>query len=491
MATYKHIFCNFATTKAARLMIIGREKERNILKEAYNSEYSEFVAVYGRRRIGKTFLVREAFDYNFTFQHTGVYKAPLKKQLRNFRDALKMSGMKKVRIPSDWTDAFFLLAQFIKESPEGKKVIFIDEIPWLDTPRSGFLSALEYFWNSFASARKDILLIICGSATSWIINKVLKNHGGLHNRVTYRIHLQPFTLHECELYAQSMGLRASHYDLLEYYMILGGVAFYWSRLQKALSVAQNIDSMIFAESGFLHNEFNELYDSLFNEPESYIKVIETLGTIRIGMTREELVKEGGITSNGKLTRILEDLTECGFIKRMPSYGGKTKDDLIQLVDNFTIFYYKYMKENKTNDERFWSNSYNSPTRAAWCGLAFERVCFQHIPQIKSALGISGVSTHCYSWKAKRSDAAPGAQVDMVIDRADNVINLCEIKFSKAEYSISGEYIINLSNKTECFTALTKTSKSIFLTMITTCGLSHNEYWNQVQAEITAEDLFKP
>ncbi len=471
-------------------MIIGREKELNTLKEAFNSEYSEFVAVYGRRRIGKTFLVREAFDYNFTFQHTGVYKESLKKQLRNFRDALKMSGMKKVHIPTDWADAFFLLAQFIKESKEGKKVIFIDEIPWLDTPRSGFLSALEYFWNSFASARKDVLLIICGSATSWIINKVLKNHGGLHNRVTYRIHLQPFTLHECELYVQSMGLRASHYDLLEYYMILGGVAFYWSRLQKGLSVAQNIDSMIFAESGFLHNEFNELYDSLFNEPESYIKVIDTLGTIRIGMTRDELIKEGGITSNGKLTRILEDLTECGFIKRTPSYGGKAKDDLIQLVDNFTLFYYKYMKENKTNDEHFWSNSYNSSTRTAWVGLAFERVCFQHIPQIKSALGIAGVSTQCYSWKAKRSEDETGAQIDMVLDRADNVINLCEIKFSKGAYSINGEYIINLNNKIDRFIAQTQTNKSIFLTMITSNGVAHNEYWNQVQAEITAEDLFK-
>lgn len=216
---------------------------------------------------------------------------------------------------------------------EEKKVIFIDEIPWLDTPRSGFLSALEYFWNSFASARKDVLLIICGSATSWIINKVLKNHGGLHNRVTYRIHLQPFTLYECEQYAKYLGMRASHYDLIEYYMILGGVAFYWSRLDKGLSVAQNIDNMIFSETGFLHNEFNELYDSLFNEPESYLKIIHALGTIRMGMTRDELVKEGGITSNGKLTRTLEDLTECGFIKRIPSYGGKAKDDLIQLVDN--------------------------------------------------------------------------------------------------------------------------------------------------------------
>lgn len=470
-------------------MLIGREKEIKTLQQAYHSEYSEFVAVYGRRRIGKTFLVREAFNYQFAFQHTGVYKESLKKQLRNFRDALRMSGMKKAKIPTDWSDAFFQLAQFIKENKEEKKVIFIDEIPWLDTPRSGFLSALEYFWNSFASARKDVLLIICGSATSWIINKVLKNHGGLHNRVTYRIHLQPFTLYECEQYAKYLGMRASHYDLIEYYMILGGVAFYWSRLDKGLSVAQNIDNMIFSETGFLHNEFNELYDSLFNEPESYLKIIHALGTIRMGMTRDELVKEGGISSNGKLTRMLEDLTECGFIKRIPSYGGKAKDDLIQLVDNFTIFYYKYMKENLNNDEHFWSNSYNSPIRAAWTGLAFERVCFQHIPQIKQAMGIAGVATQCYSWKAKGDALSSGTQIDMVLDRRDNIINICEMKFSKGEYTITKDYAMALNNKVERFIESTKNKKTILLTMITTNGVVHNEYWNQIQCDITADKLF--
>ncbi len=372
---------------------------------------------------------------------------------------------------------------------EEKKVIFIDEIPWLDTPRSGFLSALEYFWNSFASARKDVLLIICGSATSWIINKVLKNHGGLHNRVTYRIHLQPFTLYECEQYAKYLGMRASHYDLIEYYMILGGVAFYWSRLDKGLSVAQNIDNMIFSETGFLHNEFNELYDSLFNEPESYLKIIHALGTIRMGMTRDELVKEGGITSNGKLTRTLEDLSECGFIKRIPSYGGKAKDDLIQLVDNFTIFYYKYMKENLNNDEHFWSNSYNSTIRSAWTGLAFERVCFQHIPQIKQAMGIAGVATQCYSWKAKGDALSSGTQIDMVLDRRDNIINICEMKFSKGEYTITKDYAMALNNKVERFIESTKNKKTILLTMITTNGVVHNEYWNQIQCDITADELF--
>ncbi len=470
-------------------MLIGREQELDLLKQAYNSEYSEFVAVYGRRRVGKTFLVREAFEYNFTFQHTGAYHNPLKKQLRNFRDALKLAGMSKARIPTDWNDAFYQLGQFIQHLPEGKKVIFIDEIPWLDTPRSGFVSALEYFWNSFASARKDILLIICGSATSWIINKVLKNHGGLHNRVTYRIPLQPFTLYECNLYAKSIGLKASYYDILEYYMILGGVAFYWSRLDKGKSVAQNIDNLIFSESGALHNEFNELYDSLFNEPESYIKVIETLGTIRSQMTRDELIKEGKVPGNGKLTRIIEDLQACGFIKKMP-VNKKSNGFAIQLIDNYTLFYYKYIKKNSTNDEHFWTNSYNSSVRLSWVGLAFEKVCMHHINQIKQTLGIQGVSTQIYAWKSIRKDSEPGAQIDLVIDRNDNLINLCEIKFSHNEYVISKEYDRKLAYKIGKFIEETKTKKSIHLTMITTYGVSHNEYWNRIQSEIVASDLFE-
>ncbi len=470
-------------------MIIGREHEIKELMRAYDSEYSEFVAVYGRRRVGKTFLVRETFDYKFTFQYSGVHNESYKIQLRNFRDALKLSGMKKAHIPTDWSDAFFQLGELISQSPKGKKVIFIDEMPWLDTPRSNFISALEYFWNSFASARKDVLLIICGSATSWIINKILKNHGGLHNRVTFRIHLQPFTLRECELYAKSIGIRASRYDIIEYYMVLGGVAFYWSKLNKSMSLAQNIDNLIFNKSGFLHNEFNELYDSLFSEPESYLKVIGALGTIRAGMTRSELIEEGQITSNGKLTRILEDLEECGFVKELPTLGKNKNGNVICLIDNFTLFYYKFIKKNSANDEHFWTNSYNTATRLSWVGLAFERVCFHHIPQIKNALGISGVSTQYCAWRKMGKGDEKGAQIDLILDRADNIVNICEAKFSKSEFVIDKDYSEKLDNKIEQFARCSGSEKSIHLTMISVSGVSHNEYWNQVQSEVVASDLF--
>lgn len=471
-------------------MIIGRNREQQILREAYDSEYSQFVAVYGRRRVGKTFLVRETFDYQFTFEHSGVARGNNRTQLTAFRDSLVDAGMPKSAIPSNWMEAFALLRQFIRQSPEGKKIIFIDEIPWMDAPRSNFVSALEYFWNAFASARKDILLIICGSATSWIINKVLKNHGGLHNRVTCRLHIQPFSLNECEKYVESLGMNLSRYDLLELYMVLGGIPFYWSMLQRGGSVAQNIDKLIFNESGQLHGEFNELYDSLFKNPEQYISVVVALGNAGSGMTREEIVRTCGLDGNGKTTRILEDLQECGFIKKVSSYG-RNNNATFMLIDNFTLFYLKFIKENKANDEQYWSHSYLSPVRSSWAGLAFEKVCFQHISQIKQALGISGVVTNVYSWRVGPSpDGESGAQIDMLIDRADNMVNICEMKFSKFEFVVTSEVAMNLHHKAHRFINDKGKGKSVCLTMITVYGIAKTAHWGDIQQSITADDLFK-
>lgn len=470
-------------------MLIGREKEKEELLEAYESEYSQFAAVYGRRRVGKTFLVRETFNYKFTFEHSGVANGNNRKQLRAFRDSLVEAGMKKMPIPANWMDAFGLLKQLIKQSTDVKKVIFIDEIPWMDAPHSDFFSALEFFWNAFASARKDILLIICGSATSWIINKVLKNHGGLHNRVTCRIPLQPFSLYECEKYAKSLKLNLSRYDLLELYMVFGGVPFYWSLLEKGESVAQNIDRLVFSANGKLHDEFYELYDSLFKTPEPYINVVTALGQ-GSGMNRDELVTQCDLDGNGKTTRILNDLQECGFIKKIPTFRLKNMATF-KLIDNFTLFYMKFVKENESNDERFWSHSYLSPIRTSWVGLAFERVCFQHIPQIKKALGISGVVTNVYAWRTgPTKDGEAGAQIDMLIDRADNMVNICEMKFSKNEYTVTKEDADNLYHKAKRFVENVGKGKSVSLTMITMNGISHTGHWGDIHNNVTAEDLFE-
>ena len=472
-------------------MLIGRKEEKQELLRAYNSEYSEFVAVTGRRRIGKTFLIRETFGYKFAFQHSGLANQNTRAQLKEFRQSLLRSGMKKCRVPVDWSDAFFLLSQLLDQQGDGKKVVFIDELPWMDAPRSNFVSAIEHFWNGYASARKDILLIICGSATSWIINNVFKNHGGLHNRVTYRINLAPFTLLECEQYAKSRSLSMNRFGILECYMVMGGVPFYWSLLERGKSVAQNIDSLFFSPMGKLHYEYNELYDSLFKNPQPYVNVVETLGTKRVGMTREELINEGHISNNGLLTRVLEDLEACGFIRKYNRSGTATRRDaLFQLVDNYTLFYYKFLPNLNEDEAHYWSLHTNTPIRNTWEGLAFERVCFAHISQIKQALGIAGVSAQVYSLQIRKSGAnGNGTQIDMVIERADNVVNLCEMKFSTHEYTIDKDMDDNLRNKSARLAESNKTCMAIHLTLITPFGLKDNMYQFSVQNVITIDDLF--
>lgn len=470
-------------------MLIGRIQEQKELMGAYQAAESKFVVVYGRRRVGKTYLVRQTFKEKFTFAHSGQANASLSEQLFGWCASLKDSGMAVDKMPHSWLEAFELLKDLIRQSQVRKKVIFIDELPWLDTPRSRFVNALEFFWNSWASGRDDVLLIVCGSATSWIVNKIFKNHGGLHNRVTNQIYLKPFTLNECEKYIESMKLNYARYDILEGYMVMGGIPYYWSLLQRGESLAQNIDRLFFADKGKLRFEFNELYDSLFRNPEKYVTIVRVLGQNPSGLTRDEIIKMTKIENGGNLSKVLEELGHCGFIQYVNTNPRKKNGGLYKLVDNFTLFYFKFMSENKTNNELFWTHNYNAAVRLSWVGLAFERVCFQHIRQIKDALKIGGVLTNVYSLRIK-DDHGKGAQIDMLIDRADNTVNLCEMKFSNQEYLIDKKDSENLQNKIDIFQKFTNYKKTILLTMITPRGIEHNGYWGMVQSEVTADDLFK-
>ena len=470
-------------------MIIGRKEEQQILHSAVQSENSEFVAVYGRRRVGKTYLIRETFGYKFTFQHTGLAKGNTKEQLFSFAISLRDAGYDDCPIPKSWLEAFSLLSTYLKNSTDEKKIVFLDELPWMDTPRSNFISAFEHFWNGWASARKDIVLIICGSATSWIINKVINDHGGLHNRVTKQIALQPFTLKECEMFAKSKGLEMSRYQLAECYMVLGGIPYYWSLLEKGLSLAQNIDKIIFAKNGKLSNEFNQLYASLFKSPEQYIDIVTALGKKKAGMTREEIIAATDKYSNGALSKVLDELEYCGFIRKYNGFDKKSKQAIYQLIDNYTLFYFKFIQQNENNDEHFWSASIDSAMHRAWSGLAFERLCMAHTQQIKAALGIAGVLSNVYSWRKEADEMSDGAQIDLLIDRKDQVINLCEMKYSLSEYVIDAEYEQKLRNKKSAFIDATNTRKAVHLTMVTTFGIKANAHSGIVQNEITLEDLF--
>ena len=471
-------------------MLIGRTVECKKLQKVFDSDQSEFVAVYGRRRVGKTYLIRETFKNDFAFTHTGLAKKSTREQIQNFHLSLRNQGLKKAPLPTNWLEAFDMLAHLIQRSKRKRKVIFIDEMPWMDAPRSSFLSALEHFWNGFASARNDVVLIVCGSATSWIINKIVRNRGGLHNRLTCRIHLQQFTLHECELYAKHLRLGMSRRQIIETYMLLGGVPYYWSMLDREQSPALNFDRLFFGRNAELKDEFNELYASLFKHPEKYLAIVNALGKKKIGMTREEIVRESQLPYNGTISSMLEDLENCGFIRKYTAVGKKTKDAVFQLIDQYTLFYFKFINNSNIKEEHFWSKSIDKPIYNNWSGLAFEQLCLVHSRQIKEALGISGIISSEYSWRVDGNETESGAQIDLLIDRVDGVINLCEMKFSKKPFKIDAKYDKVLQNKRNRLIDSTNTTKAVHLTMITNVGLVRNSFADEIQQQITADALFR-
>ena len=472
-------------------MMVGRKVEKEELLSALEAEDSQFIAVYGRRRVGKTYLIRETFNYKFAFQHTGLAKGSLLEQLAEFQESLRQAGMKRPSRPKSWMDAFHMLSDLIAGiDNDGKKVIFIDELPWMDTMRSNLLSALEHFWNGWASARKDIVLIVCGSATAWVQKKILNNYGGLHNRVNIKIRVMPFTLGECEQYMQSRDIEISRKQMTIGYMAMGGIPYYWSLMNKKWSLDQNIDNLFFSNDGQLHKEFDALYASLFKSPEPYMKVVMALASVRQGMHRDEIIKATKLSDNKIFCDVLRDLEECGFIRKYMAVGKKVRDAFYQLIDNYTLFYLNFIKENKENDEHFWTNSVDTPLRYAWSGLAFERLCLWHIPQIKSALGIRGVISSVYSWRTEANEEHPGAQVDLLIDRRDDIINLCEMKYADDEYAFNNEEEKKMRNRKTAFKLETKTRKSVHTTLVTTYGLRKNSHSDFVQSVVTMDDLFR-
>ena len=471
--------------------MIGRENEQRILLELAQSDHSKLAVVYGRRRVGKTFMVRETFHYRFSFSHTGVENGTMQDELFAFWESLRDAGHECER-PRNWWEAFSQLKRHLDGCREERKTVFLDELPWMDTDKSGFTKALESFWNGWASSRRDIFLVVCGSAATWMTKHVLQSRGGLFNRAARQIYLEPFTLAECEQFAKAKGLEMDRRDIVCGYMVFGGAAYYWDLLEKGESLAQNIDRLFFSRNGDLAHEFSRLYRSVFASPEPYIAVVTALGRKKAGMTRDEIVDAGGATGNsGNLTACLENLERSGFVRRYSAVGRAKRGSVYQLIDNYTLFYFKFAKDQDGSDEMFWSHSSASPARRAWEGLAFERVCLEHVGKIKQALGISGVASSVSSWRSNGAgDTRHGAQVDLVISRADNVTNLCEMKFCGGEYEIDAEEAERLRNRTETFRRETGTRGGIHLTFVTPFGVKRNKYWNMVQSEVTLDDLFR-
>ncbi len=472
------------------MSIIGRDKEQDILAQCLDSKRPEFLVVFGRRRVGKTFLIKEFFNERFSFYTTGIPDEKTRYQLKAFNESLKIYGDKNDTIPKDWFEAFGRLRTILEKKDvqrdysSGKRVVFLDEVPWMDTARSDFRSAFDFFWNSYGSSQKDLCLIVCGSATSWIINNILNDVGGFHNRATKLMHIDPFSLGECEDYFKNNGIILSRDKIIESYMIFGGIPYYLNLYDRRLSLAQNVDRLVFDEKGDLHHEYEHLFRSLFKKADNHMKIIEAMAELKRGLQRTDLITRSGVSDGEGLTKALRELEQCGFIRRYNNATTRKNGCFYQVIDTFVLFSLNFIRNKRIKS---WQTFIKSPEYYAWRGNAFEIVCLLHTPQIKSALGILGIESSEYSWKSRKKEG--GAQIDLLIDRADDVINLCEMKCTDKEFEISAKYRDDLINKVDTFIDEVQPGKAVHITLITSNGLKKNEYSEVVQNVISPDKLF--
>lgn len=472
------------------MKIIGRKREKDILLQCINSKRPEFVIVYGRRRVGKTYLIREYFNQQFSFYATGLTDEKTKGQLKGFHSSLNEYGNTNENAPADWFEAFARLKALLEQTDiyrepiNNKRVVFLDELPWMDTPRSDFKSALDFFWNSWASTQDDLILIVCGSATSWIINNLLTSKKGFHNRATRCIHLNPFSLLECRHLLEHNDIVMTDSQIIECYMIFGGIPHYLNLLDSRLSLAQNVNELCFKDYGILKNEYHNLFHSLFDKPQKHLAIINALSKKRSGLTRSELSKNENIGGGSVLTKDLHELEECGFIRKFSNPSKGETDSFFQIIDPYTLFCIDFLQNRKFDS---WNEYINSPAYNSWRGNAFEIVCLNHIAQIKANLGISGIETTEYAWRS--TDTEKGAQIDLIINRKDGVINLCEMKYTSNAYSLDSDEYQKIINRMTIYRQATHAKEAIHITLICGNGYIPNKYSGGVQNIITGEDLF--
>jgi uncharacterized protein len=472
--------------------LIGRKEEQTLLYEALASERAEMVAVFGRRRVGKTFLIKQTYQNHIAFELTGLQSSNNEEQLQNFSNQLEIfsQSLMPIKTPTNWLDAFFMLAKYLEKQPnDAKKVVFFDEVPWLAGNKSSFITGLGWFWNSWAE-RRNIVVVICGSAASWMIQKIVNDRGGLHNRITKRVFLNPFTLSETEIYLQNHNIFYNRYQIIQIYMSIGGIPHYLNEIKAGLSAIQNINDICFSKNGLLRDEFSRLYDALFANAQNHIAAVRALSQSRQGLTRPDIIKNAQLSEGGNTSRVLEELEQSGFITSYYPFDKRKKDMLYRLTDEYSLFYLRFIEHNKDGGNDTWNQLSQTQSVKIWSGYAYENTCLKHLPNIKKALGISGVYTRSSTFLQKGNAEEKGAQIDLVLDRNDQIINLFEIKFYNTEFTLSESDAKALRNQMWVFKERTKTKKHLMIVLLTTFGMEHNKHsLGLIENILTMDALF--
>lgn len=456
--------CNINTI----ILMIGRIEQTKAMEKSITAKRSAFVAITGRRRVGKTFLIRQVYEKNFCFTVTGIQNTAVQTQINNFLNKLKEYSPKQPIVGkiNSWQDVFILFKKYLESLSKTKKqVIFIDELPWMATAKSGFIQLLAHLWNDYLSKEKHFVLVICGSATSWITQKIINDKGGFHNRVTLPLHLKPFTIAETKQFLLSKNINHTPTGIAEIYMIMGGLPYYLEQIEKGESVSKTIERLFFSETGILKNEFQNLYKALFNNWENHEALVRTLALSHQGLTREELIQKSKVQAGGPFTRAMYDLVVTGFVTETAPFGKRKRGTLYRLADEYSVFYHRFIKGNEKKDSAIWQTIANSQKYKIWRGFAFETLCLKHIDEIKNALGIRNVYTEIDSFSKQGDEKESGFQIDILIDRKDATINICECKFYESNFEITKKYAQEIKKRKAAFIKFTNTKKLVLNTFI--------------------------
>lgn len=471
--------------------MIGRGLQIEQLNEALNSSKSSFIAITGRRRVGKTYLIDEVYKKNICLRVTGIQDGDLKAQLVNFTEKISEYSNKPIfAIPQNWQETFLHLKSYLKTLSKNKKqVIFLDELPWMNTAKSGFIQLLAHLWNDFLSKESHFILVICGSSTSWITQKIVNDKGGFHNRLTHHIKLNPFTLSETKHFLHSKNIKLTDSSVAEIYMIMGGIPFYLENIKQGESPTVSTERMCFLEGGILKNEYGNLYKAIFDSPVNHEAIIEALANSKQGLTREDIINKTKIKSVGSYQRAIEELLISGFVVEEYPFGRKKRGTIYRLVDEFSVFYHKFIKNNRKNQAGIWQILSNSQAYKIWSGYAFESLCIKHVSEIKKAMGVQNVYAETSSYRHVGDKTEDGFQIDLIIDRKDAVINLCECKFYESTFEITKKYASQLKLRKSAFRIATNTKKNIFITLISNHPIKENEHsLESIDVRITVSDL---
>lgn len=480
-------------------MIIGRKAEQSWLKRLFKSKKAELIAVYGRRRIGKTFLIREMGQKNGRYMEAiGKKDADMRSQLFIFSQALKNS-FPEIELENafeNWMTAFETLTDTIKKHEKGRFTLFLDELPWMVTQKSGLLQALDHYWNAHWSQMKAIKVVVCGSAASWMLDNLINAKGGLHNRLTATLNLQPFSLSETAEYLKAHGHRYTHQRVLDTYLVTGGVPHYLNQMKKSRSLLQNINDMCFNPNGLLHQEFPRLFRALFKSAEDNLQIIRLIAQKRFGISRNDLIKNLKTQSGGTLTKRIEELEAAGFIKTFIPYGLNNRSQYYRVTDEYSFFYLKWiepeLKKGLSFSEGYWQSLSKTSSWNSWSGYAFETVCLKHIEPIRKALGLENIGCKTGSWRHKTKDKhKTGAQIDLLFDRLDDALTLCEIKYTRQAFKVDKSYAKELMNKLDCFEKQTNNRKELFLALISVSNVKETAWSEElVDQVVLLEDLFE-